>query len=129
MMFMQAGETFRSTPRAPTKDRHLWIIASEPSADPEHVLIVNVTTYEPGKDDSCVLEAGEHPFITHKSCVRYAGANVTSLAKIRKAITDGLVETHSPVRPDILAAVRDGAARSPYLRLAHRHLLERQGLI
>jgi hypothetical protein len=50
-------------------DDHLWIIISNPKLDPDHVLIVNLTTVASYKETVCVLSVGDHPWIRHDSCV------------------------------------------------------------
>jgi hypothetical protein len=44
---------------------HLWVIISDPSIDPDHVLIVSLTTDRDYKDRLCVLDRGAHPLVTH----------------------------------------------------------------
>lgn len=57
-------------------DPHLWFIISDPLVDARRVLYVNVTSLDstaPLKDAfndrACVLDPGEHPFITVISCI------------------------------------------------------------
>lgn len=47
---------------------HLYIIIA---INNESALMVNITTYNTYHDCTCMLERGEHPFITHKSIVNY----------------------------------------------------------
>jgi hypothetical protein len=41
---MKAGDTFRIPALGTSLDSHLWVVISDPSVDPQHVLIVNFTT-------------------------------------------------------------------------------------
>lgn len=129
MKLMKPGATLRTTDSARSRNRHLYVVLSDPGQDSENVLIVNVTTYGPGKDDSCILNVGDHPFLAHKSCVRYLSARIASAAKIELALAEGLLEERQPVSCDVLARMRRGAARSPYLPHEHRRLLADQGLL
>jgi hypothetical protein len=59
-------------------DKHLWIVISDPTADPDQVLIVNLTTVDERKEQVCLLHGGEHPWIRHETCVNYADDVVTT---------------------------------------------------
>jgi hypothetical protein len=77
---MAKGQTFLSEKEKTSKGltRHLNVIITEPTEDMSY-LVVPVTTYRedangrptPGQDDSCILAAGCHPFIKHKSIPRW----------------------------------------------------------
>jgi hypothetical protein len=65
------GTTFFMSP-----DPHLWAIISDPVKNPDEIVQVNFTTIttitvtagpsdDPSNDRSCVVQAGEHEFITH----------------------------------------------------------------
>jgi hypothetical protein len=54
----------------PDSDDHHWMIISDPKADPARVVIVCFVTYQEYLDEACILEAGEHPFIKHKTWYR-----------------------------------------------------------
>ena len=72
---MNAGDVFQFQGGA---ERHAWVIISDPAVDPEHVLMVNFTTWDPHIDQACVLEPGDHPFITTRTCVNYPRAKEVS---------------------------------------------------
>ena len=77
---MRVGDTFRRAVSSPgfDKNRHLWIVLSDPTAYPDELITVFFTTLQPRRDQTCVVESGEHPFIVHKSIIAY------DLAEIRK---------------------------------------------
>lgn len=55
---MEIGDTFLLEDR--TIDPHLWIVISDPVSDPDHVVIVNLTSHDdPAKDASCLLKGGD----------------------------------------------------------------------
>ena len=125
---MQIGDCFvnESAPRLPS---HLWIIISDPSCDGENVLIVNVTDATKHHDDSCVLTAAEHDWLTKESCVAYQFAKVTSVSDLQKALSLGLLHPKTPVSAEVLQRVLLGAYESDELKGAHRELLRSQSLI
>jgi hypothetical protein len=58
---MDAGTTLHVPQPGASYDSHLWMIISDPKNDP--VLIVNFTSWEDWKDQACVLNVGDHPYI------------------------------------------------------------------
>jgi hypothetical protein len=50
---------------------HLFVVISDPSADPDRIVTANFTTWAAHKDQSCIVEVGEHRFITRRSCMYY----------------------------------------------------------
>ena len=63
------------------------------------MLIVNFTTRREDSDPACILQAGEHPFVNHETCVNYAGAKVVSEAQIQTLLQKGLLTSHLPFQP------------------------------
>ncbi len=72
---LKPGWTLRYLPD--TKN-HLWLILSDPQKDPDRIVFVNFTSWGTLKDQSCVLDAGDHQTVQHKTCVHYRGAMVKS---------------------------------------------------
>jgi hypothetical protein len=70
---MKAGDTLLIDDPGTTLDSHLWIVISDPDVDPEHVVIVNLTSYRADKDQACVLDKGDHPYLSHRTCVETGG--------------------------------------------------------
>jgi hypothetical protein len=64
---VNAGDAFFIKDRS--VDTHLWVIISDTGKDPERVVMVSATTHETYKEEVCLLDAGDHPRITHKSSV------------------------------------------------------------
>jgi len=52
-------------------DEHACIIISDPRKNPDQVVLTALTTHESYKDDSCLLDVGDHPFITRLTSVSY----------------------------------------------------------
>jgi hypothetical protein len=124
------GQAFLSeaeqTSRGPV--RHLNVIITEPSEEMNY-LVVPVTTYRedgngrplPGQDDSCILPAGCHPFIKHKSYVHYKYARQMGAFEILIGIQKGLLVKKEDMDPVIIQNMQRGAEESPNLpeELAH----------
>ncbi len=122
---MELGFTFLLT----EADRHLWIVLSNPKVDPETVLLVSVTTWRPDKDRACMIQRGEHQFVTHDSCVSYLEARDASLAQLYALKDSGYLKTQEPLTPTLLKRVLDGAVNSRFLPIKYSQLLSNQGLI
>lgn len=114
---MRAGDTFRIKDK--NIDEHLWVILSEPDIDDSKVVIVNMTTAHPSKEQFCLIQIGEHPFVVHETCVSYQHARVTSLAKLiqlrdrgtNRAATTRLIGT-ARSNPSGCAALQSDADRA-----------------
>lgn len=67
-----------------------------------------------GEDHSCVLRAGEHPFIVHDTIVRYSDAAITDEASFRGAYSSGDLTMCQPTTPELLRKVQDAALLSRF---------------
>jgi hypothetical protein len=74
---VNAGDAFYIRDRS--VDTHLWVVISDPLKDPNRVVLVSVTTFETYKEGVCLVRPGDHPRITHESCVAYQEARMTTL--------------------------------------------------
>lgn len=123
---LSAGDAFMTVSKG-IRD-HLWIIVSDPTLDKRNVFIVNVTSWKPEKDESCILEEGDHPFITHKSIISYADARITSVANLSAVYELNQIYLQQPVSAPILARIRQGVRNSPHSKRGHKQIMEDQSL-
>ncbi len=99
---------------------HLHFICSDPffykNTGKHSVVAVNISSVKEGfpYDKTCILRAGDHPFIKHKSYVYYKGAAVLQIEKIRYAVEAGEFTVLEDVSPSILKNVLDGFSTSPF---------------
>ncbi len=125
---MRAGDTFRFSDRV--LERHLWVVISDPLLDvADRVVIVRFTTYRKGRDATCLLQPGDHPFIVHPTVVDYAEALDISNAGLDGFVGSGKAFLQEPVTPALLGRIRQGAAESAFLPEGCREILIKQGLI
>lgn len=127
-----AGDAFRIV----GADRHLWFIISDPLIDGDHLLLVNLTSWDesrpdtdPRKDPACILFPPEHPFIQHKTCVYYRGAQIASLRHLQFRQSRGELELMQPASPALLRKLRSCAGDSMHMALEHYRVLETQHLV
>lgn len=108
------GEAFRLNSGAlPAGDeRHLMIVATDPTHPGGRVVVVRVTTFSQYKDGECVLEPGDHPFIKHKSLVCYRDAILCKVGKVLEQLERGLMLREGAVSPEVVDRIQEGARRS-----------------
>lgn len=109
---MKAGDTFHAQAPSSTK-QHLYIVLTDPDANGK-VVVANVTSQADGKDQSCVLQPNDHPFVTKESVINYADAILSDEALIITATRRRLFQTDVPVAPQVLGRVQQGALNSPH---------------
>jgi hypothetical protein len=111
---------------------HYYFVISDPSVDPESVIVVNMTTFRgfASEDASCIVAEGEHSAIRHKSWIKYEKAEVVSLRVLNQrykvnAITEVFSEKCPPA---LVQRMIDGAAASNLTPKKVLLVLEKQGL-
>ena len=86
---------------------HLCVCLTSP-CDKDNILIVTIQTYRPNFDTSCILDVGDHEFITHKSIATYARATKVGGTATQKLIDNGTHTQKASVSAAILKKLRDG---------------------
>jgi hypothetical protein len=125
---MEAGTAFLSSDPKSRRE-HLWVILSDPKKNDQNVLIANVTTLDDRKERICILQRGEHPLITHESCIHYEESRITTLKALYEGKDAGLIKVVEPVAPLLLQRMREGAMASVRISLDNAELLLEQGLV
>jgi len=123
---VKAGDTFLVVHAS---YNHLYVVCSDPATNSDQVLIISITTLRPKEEECCIITAGEHPFVKHRSCARYKDAKIVSVDALLKLLDGSLAERRQPVSADVLARIRAGASQSDYLPEECRRLLQGQSLI
>ena len=108
---------------------HLYIVISNCNDNTGRVVIVNFSTWNEQSDNSCVLNDGDHPFISRKSCVSYENAKLKLVSRIKALVDDGTITPHDPVDRDTMLRILDGAEKSRRLPLGCGEVLRQQKLI
>ncbi len=105
-------------------DGHLWIVLSDPAANDTRVFVANLTSTP--FDPTCVLEPGDHPFITHRSYVFYKEARCPSLVRLAALRQSGGMTPQPPFRPEVFNRIRAGALESPHSSMDMKISLQTQ---
>jgi hypothetical protein len=100
--------------------KHLFIVVTDPAQVLEYSekqsLLVCVTTLQSNvpHDPACILYAGDHPFIRHKSFVYYAEARIEVSQKLINGIKQGVLVSKEMLAEDIFARVCKGLVDSRF---------------
>jgi hypothetical protein len=124
---VNSGATFFLTDRA--VDIHLWVVISDPEKDPNRVMLVSVTSHEPHKESVCLLDVGDHPAVSHPSCIAYNEARMTTLETLARLQDAGHLRLQAPVSEELLARIRKGVSRSTRIKYKYIEILLDQGVI
>jgi hypothetical protein len=108
----KAGQTFLYPISA---SPHLWIIATDPNVDGRFV-IVNFTSLRGSKDQTVSIRSGEHPFVTHNTCVNYRAAEITSIEILESRLLSGEAVMREPVTAGLLRLIFDGFNASEFTK-------------
>jgi hypothetical protein len=110
---MRAGDTYFIAFQHTGPKRHLWVLATEPDAD-GRIVLVSISSLRDGTDQTVVLQRGDHPFVTHPSCVFYADAMIVQASRLDEWITGDLAKPDQPCSAELLKLVCDGFAASEF---------------
>jgi hypothetical protein len=126
---MKLADTVITTKPDTARDKHLWIVCSDPAKNSEEVLILNLTTDPIFDDRSCVLHRGDHPFVRRDCYINYAEGYLQSDAFLNKKITDKVIELREPMSSAVMQRIWYGASVSDHIPFDHRQILVEQQLI
>jgi hypothetical protein len=123
----KCGDTFLY--RRSGLDNHLQIVLSDPSLDAAKVVVVNFSSWEPYKEQACIVEPGEHPFVVKRTCVPYRFAATVTLAFLEDRESRGHIAKQQPLSAALLARVLAGAAQSRFMPTEVWDVIEVQDLV
>lgn len=122
---MKPGETFLlSIGRVPTP--HLWVILWGPAGPAKAYLAVFLTTLRPHSDRSCILSAGDHPFLHHDTAVAYRDIQRFTEERLADLIADGTAKPRQPADDAILERLRAGFFTSAHTPNAMTEMARRE---
>ena len=112
----KAGDTFEGN-YIQTANRHLHIVLSNPytSEQGESVVIVYMSSYKGtcrAEEDSCVLEVGDHPFITNRSYLVYSACREVPVSVLDRELQKETIKRKDPLSKEILVKALEGMQSS-----------------
>lgn len=102
---MNAGDTFIIPLPGTSYDSHLWMVISDPGQGNECVL-VNFTSWRADKDQACVVEPGEHPYVSRKTCVNFRDAKKCRIRDLDRLIASGSMKNSARLSAELLSKIR-----------------------
>src|SRR5437016_6661893 len=109
---MDTGDTLYIPEPGTSLDSHLWVVLSDPIADPIRIVLVNFTKHRQDKDQACVLQVGDHPFIRVPTCVEYRRAKIVTNEELETLTGLPQVEIREPLSDDVLQRILAGVHNS-----------------
>jgi hypothetical protein len=107
-------------------------VLSRPFDNPnkiQQVLIVKLSTWEDYKDPACILNVGDHAFVTRETCVFYRDAHLCPVAFLEKARKDEIIEKWPDVEGISLQRMLEGAILSEFMKPDFKRLIATQNLV
>lgn len=108
-MRLEVGDTFKLI--SATDDDHLWIVIGRQD---DRMGIVNFTSRKAGKDESCLIQRGEHPLCTHDTVVEYGRAKVLESEQTNLLELHGISQRFARIDADLLRRIQHGALASDF---------------
>jgi len=105
------GDTFIADAPGTSIDSHLWMVISYPAKSHE-VVIVNFTSYREDKDQACVVEKSEHPYLKKQSIVNYPAAKLVAVKQLEALLDAGHMVDHEPLSNALLDKILDCSSDS-----------------
>ncbi|WP_447922252.1 hypothetical protein [Achromobacter aegrifaciens] len=99
-------------PSGPDGKSHLFVVVmgSRVINGKEHLLLASLSTFkkELPHDDTCLVQANEHPFVQVESFVSYSQLRSESTEHILARLDDGVFTVKSAVSTTLLARIKAG---------------------
>ena len=112
----RAGDTFLLT-RGTGEVPHPWVILWGPAGAARAFLAVHLTTLRAHSDRSCILTAGEHPFVHHETAVSCGAVQRWTDEKLAELAARGIAKPRQPISAQVLERLRAGffgSQRTPH---------------
>ena len=94
---------------------HLFFITTDACAAGKH-LLVNVTSIKLDRhvDDTCIIKAGEHRFVTHDSYILYRGAIIDDGVRLGRMVDGWVYRKGDAASDELTTRILAGFADSPF---------------
>jgi len=108
------------------KQKHLFIVLTEPSEDGEAVTVGVSTVRDSTPDDelTCKLNKGDHPFIRHQSYADYKRARIEKASMLENKYARKMIRPMEDLDDEVLRRVCAGLLKSKKVRLRVQEFYE-----
>jgi hypothetical protein len=102
-------------PSGPDEGQHLYVIMTNP-CDEGQSLLVSLSSIKEGRfhDPACIIEVGEHPFVTKRSYVEYRLSRIIRCDHITKCVDGWTFTPKADVSDDLYAKIAAGIGASEF---------------
>lgn len=102
MSYRRATFLCPSGPISDPSRKHLHVVLTESFGDAGQVLVTSIASIRSRKyDDTCILEPGDHPFLTHHSYVLYRSTRLMEVKRIKQCLKSVEFVQHDDIREEI----------------------------
>jgi hypothetical protein len=112
---MKLGDAFLMAVPPSYQTPHLFFVISDPQKHNGNFVIVNITGDEFLAGKECILEVGDHPWITKKSFVAFGEAleiTPASKTKLQALFTAKKITAQPGLKPEVLARIIEAGKKS-----------------
>lgn len=115
----KAGDTFDGNV-IKTANNHLHIVLSDPynSENGESVVLVYMSTYRGAcrtEEDSCILDIGDHSYITGRSYLAYSECREVPVAVLDRELQKETIKPRDSLSKEILVKALEGMQKSKFV--------------
>jgi hypothetical protein len=111
------GQTFLAKTGSPSdaSREHLYVVLTEPN-DKGCIIWVSWNSLKDGRfyDKTCVLDVGDHPFITKKTWVNYGRAAIVTVEEIKRNLARGVLAENDPMKEEVFNRIAAGLLASDH---------------
>lgn len=120
-LFIPAKRATVLIPSGPAHDPnrfHLFILLTDPVTEEKLVLIVSISSVKQGiwHDNTCILEIGDHKFITRQSWVDYRSTRIEPASKLNKGVHEGFFVPQGTIDTQVFQRICQGLFHSSHCK-------------
>lgn len=124
---MTLGQSF-FTPERDTVKRHLWVVVSDSTKNPD-VVIANISTRKANNSEECMVEPSEHPSVSRRSYIRCEQAFVAKASDLQKLLDARKLSVTKPAPAELVKKIQTVLGASQNTKIAVIKMLQSQGFI
>ena len=91
---------------------HLCLFPTDYAGNPPQTIILNVTSLRHWKDQTLILQPGDHSFIVQKSVIAYENACLLREWQVERVLKEGIAQP--PASTELLLRITEGLTKSPF---------------
>jgi hypothetical protein len=90
---------------------HLWIVVAGPDLQ-GRIILVSVTTLRSWRDQTMILQPGDHPYVRHPSVIFYKFAMESNAGTLQQWIDTGRADPQAACSAELLKLIQQGITAS-----------------